>query len=176
MKIRSATIADSEAIKALYINAFPDEESALVSKLAIELLGEVSAFNIINLVALSQNTIVGHIAYSPVTIENDNEPSAYILAPLAVMPEYQRHGIGTALIEQGMKKLSSRGVNMVFVYGDPTYYSRFGFDVELAQLYMPPYKLQYPAGWQAVALNGCSVEERSVSVICVPPLSNAELW
>ena len=52
------------------------------------------------------------------------------------------------------------GVNVVFVYGDPKYYGKFGFSAEVASAYSPPYELQYPFGWQAVALNNTFFQNR----------------
>lgn len=174
MKIQYANIAERDSIDALYRKAFPDEESALAANLAIDLLDE--PYKAVNLVAVSQSTIAGHIAYSPVTVENEAGLSAYILAPLAVHPDYQHNGVGGALVEYGLQILSNRGANIILVYGDPGYYGRFGFDTETAEQYTPPYTLEYPIGWQAMVLNKCPVERTPASISCVPPLCNPELW
>lgn len=81
-----------------------------------------------SLVAVMDDAVVGHIAFSPVTFADASpEISAYGLAPLAVSPEYQNQGIGTALVRAGLELLEQAGANIIVVLGDPAYYSRFGF-------------------------------------------------
>jgi len=129
----------------------------------------------ISLVAEADGAVVGHIAFSPVIINNKSW-IGYILAPLGVKPEYQKRQIGSKLIESGMERLSKMGVNVVFVYGDPEYYGKFGFNADVASGYSPPYELQHPFGWQAVVLNKGVFTESTVKISCVGPLSEPELW
>jgi putative acetyltransferase len=120
--------------------------------------------------------LVGHVAFSPVTFDSDTECLGYILAPLAIRPSHQKRRIGSRLVESGMQQLSSMGVKIVFVYGDPKYYSRFGFSEDVARRYVPPYQLEYPFGWQGIVLNDYSTEESSVRIACVPSLRDPSLW
>jgi putative acetyltransferase len=145
-------------------------------KLAIDLLYENTTPQTISLVAETDDTVVGHVAFSPVDIENNENCQAYILAPLAVQPDYQKRRIGSTLIEYGMQQLSAIGVNIIFVYGDPKYYGRFGFNADDARNYTTPYNLQYPFGWQAVVLNECAVEKSPVAIHCVTSLGDPKLW
>jgi putative acetyltransferase len=80
----------------------------------------------ISLVYEFENSIVGHIAYSPV-YEN-NEIIGLGLGPVAVLPEFQRQGIGSALIQRGNESALSIGFSRIFVVGDSHYYARFGFE------------------------------------------------
>jgi len=82
--------------------AFSEGESEIVSKLCIDLLSEKTTPQTISLVAETDDTIVGHIAFSPVTIDNNQNFQGYILAPLGIIPEYQKRRIGSKLIEYGM--------------------------------------------------------------------------
>jgi putative acetyltransferase len=75
-----------------------------------------------------------------------------------------------------MQQMSIMGINVVFVYGDPKYYCRFGFSVEAAHLYTTPYKLQYPFGWQAIVINECNIREPPVAIACVNALCDPKLW
>ena len=120
--------------------------------------------------------IVGHIAFSPISIIDDDTVQGYILAPLAVEPSFQKQHVGTALIEKGVDALSKQGVHMVLVYGDPDYYGQFGFSRERAVDFTPQYTLQYPLGWQAVILHPFSGREQPSLITCVAPLNRAELW
>jgi putative acetyltransferase len=176
MIIRTASSQDIESIKRVYFSAFPKDEREVVAQLAIDLLVENTTPQIVSLVVETEDTIVGHIGFSPVEIDNADSGQAYILAPLAVHSDYQKRGIGSSLIAQGIKRLSAMAVNILFVYGDPDYYGRFGFKSETAFNYRTPYKLQYPSGWQAMFLNNCSATEKSVAITCVAPLCDAKYW
>ena len=91
-------------------------------------------------------------------------------------PEYQKRGVGSRLVESGMERLSEMEVEMVFVYGDPEYYGRFGFSADAAEGYTPPYRLQYPRGWQGLALKEGGREDLPVKITCVTPLRDPALW
>ena len=82
----------------------------------------------ISLVAVQDGRIVGHIAFSPVTITSDTATMDAIgLAPMAVLPEYQRLGIGSKLVEAGLHACHNTPYGVVVVLGHPHYYPRFGF-------------------------------------------------
>jgi putative acetyltransferase len=176
MHIRIATSLDQDNIHSVHWSAFAEVEREIVSKLAINLLSEETTPQTISLVAEIEGAVVGHVAFSPVTIDNNENLQGYILAPLGVKPDYQKRHIGSRLIESGMQQLLKMGVNVLFVYGDPEYYSKFGFSADVADRYTPPYKLQYPFGWQAIVLNECDIEKSSINIACVTSLCDPELW
>jgi len=175
MQIREATIDDAENIKNVHLQAFDDSEARVVSALAVSLLKENHPVKIISLVAIEGNEIVGHIAFSPVFVESTGDHFAYILAPLAVSPKYQKTKIGSSLVRYGLDIISDRGSFVVFVYGDPQYYSRFGFNTDLAMNFIPPYTLQFPDGWHALKLNSTVFPEGG-EITCVESLNNPGLW
>jgi putative acetyltransferase len=175
-RIRLATPWDLEAIREVHLRAFPDGEGQMVSDLAVSLLGEKTTPETISLVAEVDGVLVGHVAFSPVTVEDREDWTGYILAPLGVVPECQKRGIGSTLVEAGTVRLMEAGVNVLFVYGDPEYYGRFGFETDLATGYAPPYELQYAFGWQAVLLNEGSPVKPPASISCVASLCDPELW
>ncbi|MEM6611889.1 MAG: N-acetyltransferase [Cyanobacteria bacterium P01_C01_bin.72] len=175
MQIREAHIKDVEGIKNLYLQAFDNSEAELVSNLAINLLHEKSAIKIISLVAIDNKSIIGHVAFSPVLLKSINAHFSYILAPLAVLPTYQQKGIGSTIVKSGLDTICSLGALIVFVYGDPRYYSRFGFKTELAQHFSPPHTLKYPEGWQAMKLNS-TVVPGGGKLKCINLLDNPRLW
>jgi putative acetyltransferase len=83
---------------------------------------------VLSLVAVVDDRIMGHIFFSPVTIESsDGELSGVGLGPMAVLPEFQNQGIGSALVADGLKRLKADGAGFVVVLGHPRYYPRFGF-------------------------------------------------
>jgi putative acetyltransferase len=176
MEIITAQKQDAETIRQIHLSAFPEGEGNAVSELAVNLLSEKTNPAVMSLLAKYDNEAVGHIAYSPVRIESDKNWQGYILAPLAVKPEHQKHGIGLKLIQYGMRELKESGVNVLFVYGDPKYYSRFGFDTETATHYAAPYDLEHPFGWQAIVLNESNIVKTPVKISCVNSLHRPELW
>jgi putative acetyltransferase len=83
---------------------------------------------ILSLVFELEGKVVAHIAYSPIYDKNQ-EFVGLGLAPVAVLPAYQKRGIGSGLIEIGNKMAFATGFKKIFVLGDPQYYRRFGFDI-----------------------------------------------
>ena len=82
----------------------------------------------ISLVAVVDEQVVGHIFFSPVSIESENGVfTAMGLAPMAVLPEYQNQGIGSQLVREGLKECQRLGHRIVVVLGHANYYPRFGF-------------------------------------------------
>ncbi|MES9965457.1 MAG: N-acetyltransferase [Candidatus Sedimenticola sp. 20ELBAFRAG] len=174
--IRAATSLDRDDIRDIHLRAFPESENQLVARLAVNLLSEETSPETIALVAEADGTVVGHIAFSPVTSDADKHWQGYILAPLGVQPNYQKSGIGSKLIESGIELLSAKKVDVVFVYGDPKYYGKFGFKAEAADRFPPPYELQYPFGWQAIVLHERGFDENATRISCVASLCDPGLW
>ena len=80
----------------------------------------------ISLVAEQSGQVVGHIAFSPVTISDDTS-GWFGLGPVSVLPSAQKQGIGRALIERGLSLLRERGAAGCVLLGEPSFYGRFGF-------------------------------------------------
>jgi putative acetyltransferase len=82
----------------------------------------------VSLVAELEGEVVGHILFTPVTVQGERDRrEAPGLAPMAVLPEVQNQGIGSALVRAGLEACRRRGDEVVFVLGHPEYYPRFGF-------------------------------------------------
>ena len=174
--LRAAAASDREAVRQLHLSAFPLEEQVSVAELAVSLLDEKLAPPALNLLTEDAGDISGHVAFSPVSFASELALQAYIMAPLAVAPASQKQGLGKQLVEEGMHQLAAAGVDILFVYGDPDYYGRFGFAADTAELYEPPFPLQYPFGWQAVYLNPLAENSERTSISCVEPLNKPGLW
>ena len=83
---------------------------------------------VISLVAVDSDQVVGHILFSPVSIESSQQTHRAVgLRPMAVRPDFQRQGIGRQLIEEGLQVCRQAGYEIVVVLGHPSYYPRFGF-------------------------------------------------
>lgn len=176
MEIRPAKETDLPAITALYHRAFDAEESVDVARLAGELTSWQSSPQTYSVLAVTEGAIVGHIAFSPVTIEGADSILAYNLAPLAVDPDSQKQGVGRQLIQWGLDKLGADGCQLVLVYGDPNYYGRFGFRADIGQFFLPAYTLEHAFGWQGLTINDYNYDGPVQTIHCVEPLNKPELW
>ncbi|MGC9455718.1 MAG: GNAT family N-acetyltransferase [Phycisphaerae bacterium] len=124
--IRDETAADHDAIARVTEAAFADLEiSNHTEKFIISALREAGALTV-SLVAEADGRVVGHVAFSPVTL-SDGTADWYGLGPVSVLPDCQRQGIGTALINEGLSRLKALGAHGCCVVGHPAYYPRFGF-------------------------------------------------
>ena len=119
MVIREETAADIEAIREVNRRAFAqDQEGNLVD--ALRSNGAV----LLSLVAIMDGELVGHIMYSPAVVD---ETTGAALGPMSVLPEFQRQGIGSQLVEAGNQKLKDMGYPFIIVVGHAEFYPRFGF-------------------------------------------------
>lgn len=124
--IRNETDADVGTITEVTIAAFKTLEiSNHTEQFIIEALRAAKALAV-SLVAEADGRVIGHIAFSPVTI-SDGTPNWYGLGPISVLPEYQRQGIGKALIQEGLSWLKDLNAQGCCLVGHPEYYRKFGF-------------------------------------------------
>ncbi|MHB8880093.1 MAG: GNAT family N-acetyltransferase [Thermodesulfovibrionales bacterium] len=124
--IRSETDADVGAITEVTASAFKTLEiSGHTEQFIIEALRAAKALKV-SLVAEMGGRVIGHIAFSPVTI-SDGTPNWYGLGPVSVLPEFQRQGIGKALINEGLSRLKDMKAQGCCLVGHPDYYRKFGF-------------------------------------------------
>jgi putative acetyltransferase len=130
MPIRDEAEADHATIGRLHRLAFGrDAEARLVD--AMRRSGAVA----VSLVAEAEGEVVGHVLLSRLV----SPPGAVALAPLAVLPDRQRRGVGSALVRAALARAREGGWAAAFVLGDPAYYGRFGFSAEAARGYASPY-------------------------------------
>jgi putative acetyltransferase len=131
MPIRDETGADHAAVARVHRLAFGgDAEARLVE--ALRRSGAAAA----SLVAeCGGGTIVGHVLLSRLV----SPPGALALAPLAVLPDRQRRGVGSALVRAALARARAGGWAAAFVLGNPAFYGRFGFEAEAARGYASPY-------------------------------------
>ncbi len=126
MIIRNETNSDIEAISEVTIEAFKTLPiSQHTEQFIVKALRKADALTI-SLVAEVDGRVAGHIAFSPVSI-SDGAANWYGVGPLSVLPSYHKHGIGKALMQEGIRILKAMGGKGCALVGDPEYYKRFGF-------------------------------------------------
>jgi putative acetyltransferase len=126
MEIRTETSQDINAIEQITVAAFDGKwYSDQTEYLVIKRLREAGAMSL-SLVAEMDGNVVGHVAFSAVTI-NGADIGWFGLGPVAVSPELQKQGIGSKLIREGLSLIKEKGAKGCVLEGDPGYYQRFGF-------------------------------------------------
>lgn len=173
--IRESNSADLEELLAVERAAFGSEEEA---ELVRNLLEDPTAEPTLSLLALSEDQPVGHIIFTGVVLDPPLSVQGVILGPLAVIPSFQKVGVGGNLIKEGLKILRSRGVDWVFVLGHESYYPRFGFRPALEQGFEPPYPIpeEFTNAWMALALTPTCITTYKGMVIPCDTFSHPRYW
>lgn len=124
IRVKLEKPADIPSVHNINEQAFEQPaEADIVDKLRVKCPEALS------LVAVDNGRVVGHVLFTPATVESETATIVGMgLAPMAVLPERQRAGIGSALVERGLEILHERGCPFVIVLGHPEYYPRFGFE------------------------------------------------
>lgn len=137
--VRPARPEDRAAVRRILESAFPSAaEADLVEQLERD--GDLA----IALVAEDGGALAGYAAFSRMSVSVDGEDlRALGLGPVAIAPDRQQAGIGSALVEAGLGAAAAAGEQLVFVLGEPGFYGRFGFDAEAALPYASPYAGPY---------------------------------
>lgn len=150
--VRAERDEDHGAVRQVHIAAFGDH-TPMVADLVDDLRRSLTADSGLSLVAEQAGEVLGHVMFTRSLLDAPARLlPVQVLSPLAVRPERQRQGIGTALVRNGLRILADRGVPVVFLEGDPAYYARFGFRPGAELDFRKP-SLRIPdAGFQAIAL------------------------
>jgi putative acetyltransferase len=176
MQIREAVEADLGDVMAIERLAFGFEKEA---ELVRELLHDPSAKPLLSLLAYRKGRAVGHILFTKAHLtDSQNTVSIVILAPLAIVPDAQKQGIGGKLIQHGLGLLSKSGVDLVFVLGHPEYYPRYGFTPAGQLGFEAPYPIpsEHAGAWMVQALRPGVIGAVSGKAICADALNKPEHW
>ena len=171
-------VSDSDLDDVLFVErvAFGHDEEAELVK---ELLADPSAKPILSLLAFQEDRPVGHILFTAAHLTSSQSQKAIaLLAPLAVVPDAQKQGIGSKLIETGLQLLSQSGVDLVFVLGYPEYYSRHGFKAAGCLGFAATYPIpqEHSDAWMVQALRPGIIGSVRGKVICADALNKPEYW
>ncbi len=176
VRIREAVDQDLPDILSVTEAAFGQDEEA---KLVKALLRDPSAQPSLSLVALKDARPVGHILFTTARLTSTAKPAAIvILAPLSVVPDMQRQGIGGQLVEAGLRRLSESGVDLVFVLGHPAYYPRHGFTPAGRLGFETPYPIpeKNADAWMVKALSPDMIGVVQGKVRCADAMSDPVYW
>jgi len=176
MYIRETRDADLKDILFIEREAFNSNKEADLTK---DILADPSANPLLSFIAYIEDQPAGHILFTAGHLSNTSSKVAVsFLAPLAVIPKFQRQGIGGSLIKKGLQLLSKSGVELVFVLGHPEYYPRHGFTPAGKLGFEAPYPIpeKHANAWMVQALRPGIIGSVSGKVICCDALSKPELW
>ena len=174
--IREAVETDLNDVLQIERLAFGYEKEA---DLVRELLHDPSAKPVLSLLAFQKDRALGHILFTTAQLSGSQDSaSIVILAPLAIVPDAQKQGIGGKLIEKGLELLSKSGVDLVFVLGHPEYYPRYGFKPAGNLGFEAPYPIPYvhANAWMVQALRSGVIGTVGGKVICADALDKPEHW
>ncbi|MEN8194821.1 MAG: N-acetyltransferase [Bacteroidota bacterium] len=167
-----------EEIKLLFTKTFSDSEGKseglLIGNLAYDLMVNTDSHDFYCFVATENEQIIGSIIFSKLTFESD--VNAFLLSPVAIHTSFQGKGIGQKLINFGLSALKECGVELVFTYGDPFFYSKVGFSLIAEKLVKAPLKLTYPEGWLGQSLVSHEIKPIAGDSYCVAALNKPEYW
>ena len=155
MDVASFQKFHTETVVRLFFQAFSDSEGEsegkAVSQLVQELIDTTQPIDISGFCALENSDILGCIFFSRLLLPSGTP--AFLLSPVAVSTRHQKQGIGQKLINYGLEDLRKKGIELVFTYGDPAFYTKVGFENIAESAIAAPYTLSHPGGWLAQCLN-----------------------
>jgi predicted N-acetyltransferase YhbS len=176
MLLRPTTRDEADAVAAVHRAAFGSEIEA---DLARDLMLDAGFEPAYSFAAEEDDALVGSVVFSRAAFVPDGGGPAVpvlLLAPLAVVPEAQHDGVGTALVEAALALADALGEAAAFVFGDPAYYGRFGFVAAMPKGYRGPHPLEPEWGWQVLEFAEGALGGRAGYLRVAPPLDAPEMW
>jgi len=175
MYIRETNDADLNDVLFIEREAFNSTKEAELTR---DLLADPTAKPLISLIAFVDSSPAGHVLFTKAHLTSNPELSVSILAPLAVVPSFQRQGVGEALVKKGLQLLTKADVDLVFVLGHPTYYPRHGFTPAGKLGFKAPYPIpeKDADAWMVQELHPNIIGTASGKIICCDALNKPEHW
>ena len=178
MLLQTLDKSKEEEIAELFTSVFTssegEKEGRLIGKLSAALASNIDNEETICFGAFENELLIGSIFFTRLQF---NEPIlVYMLAPVAVSTEHQGKGFGQKLINYGLNELKKRSVNVAVTYGDPSFYSKVGFQVLSENVIQAPLKLSMPFGWLGQSLMGETIPTIHERPVCVKEFNDPAYW
>lgn len=165
-------------VEKLFTSAFTssegENEGKLIGNLSSQLASNIDNNEIICFGAYENETLIGSIFFTRLLFSKPFQ--VFMLAPVAVSAEHQGKGIGQALINYGLNELKKRSVNVAVTYGDPSFYSKVGFQALSEDVIQAPLKLSMPFGWLGQSLTGEPISTIIERPVCVKEFNDPVYW
>ncbi|WP_127113632.1 GNAT family N-acetyltransferase [Shimia sediminis] len=164
--------SDIQAITSIHCRAFGPKEGAEIAQLAVRFL---ALPNTLSVSVTRGSVLAGNVLFTPFVFVEHPKVRCYLLAPNGVLPEFQGHGVGRELMEQGIAAVQATGAAAVFVLGVPGFYPRYGFTPTDKQTPFPQL-LTTPEAWMVRELHPGAVQALGGATRAVTPFMVPELW
>jgi len=163
-----------ELFTSVFTSSADEQEGRLIGNLSSQLASNIDNNKIICFGVYENKMLIGSIFFTHLQFSKPIQ--IFMLAPVAVSTEYQRKGIGQALINYGLNELKNRSVNAVVTYGNPSFYSKVGFQALSENVIQAPLKLSMPFGWLGQSLTGESIPTINERPVCVKEFNDPVYW
>jgi predicted N-acetyltransferase YhbS len=169
---------NAKEVTELFTSAFTssegENEGRLIGELASRLSANIDNTDIICFGAYQQNMLIGSIFFT--RLQFKQSVAVYMLAPVAVSTKFQGKGVGQSLINYGLEKIQKLSAEVVVTYGDPSYYSKVGFQPLSESVIQAPLKLSMPEGWLGKSLTEQPIPTINEQPSCVKEFDDPVYW
>jgi predicted N-acetyltransferase YhbS len=178
MNHKTLSKKNQEQVTSIFTSVFTssegENEGRLIGNLASELSSGTDNEEIICFGTYEEELIIGAIFFTRLRFNQDIQ--VYMLAPVAVSTKHQGKGIGQALISYGLNELENRSVAVALTYGDPSFYSKVGFQALSESVIQAPLKLSMPEGWLGQSLTKGPIPTINERPKCVKEFNDPVYW
>ena len=164
----------TDLFTSVFTSSEGEKEGELIGNLASELSSNIDNQEIICLGAYENESLIGSVFFT--RLRFNESIRVYMLAPVAVRTEHQGKGVGQALIDYGLNELKNRAVNIAITYGDPSFYSKAGFQPLPESVIQSPLKLSIPEGWLGQSLTEDPIPSIIERPTCVKEFNDPVYW
>jgi putative acetyltransferase len=165
-------------VASLFLSVFTssegEKEGKLIGNLASELSSNIDNEEIVCFGAYEEESLIASIFFT--RLRFSDPILVYMLAPVAVSTEHQGKGVGQGLIIYGLNALKNRSVAVAITYGDPSFYSKAGFEALSENVIRAPLKLAMPEGWLGQSLTEAPIPTIIERPICVKEFNDPAYW
>jgi predicted N-acetyltransferase YhbS len=164
----------TDLFTSVFTSSEGEKEGMLIGNLSSKLASSTDNEETICFGVYENQSLIASIFFT--RLKFNNPIQVYMLAPVAVSTEYQGKGIGQALINYGLNELKKRSASVAVTYGDPSFYSKVGFQALSENVIQAPLKLSMPFGWLGQSLTGEPIPTINERPVCVKEFNDPAYW